>query len=314
MRKKKLFAALSAAVILGGVSLQAQSSDPQITMPGPRLSGDHLTPEQEQQLRDQTRKTISNINAQGGTAAGQSATGPAQAQMPPPPPPPSPATGSMTPDQEAKVREALHQAEMSGKAATAPAQPAMAPATPTMPAQPAMAVPPPPMMQKPAVTGALSADEEARVRETLHQAEMDMEAKKKAAAEEAARTAKDKQAAAMAAQEKMFAEQAAAQKAAADKAAAAKAQAEATAKEAAAKQKADAAMAARQKQAAEMPAKPQPTTTTSMASSPIPMAAPALGISGSKEKRLADLLDLYKADKITPTEYHQQRAKILAEP
>ena len=34
---------------------------------------------------------------------------------------------------------------------------------------------------------------------------------------------------------------------------------------------------------------------------------------GSKEQRLYDLLQLYKADKITPAEYHQQRAKILAE-
>jgi hypothetical protein len=33
-----------------------------------------------------------------------------------------------------------------------------------------------------------------------------------------------------------------------------------------------------------------------------------------KEKRLADLLEQYRADKITPHEYHQQRAKILAEP
>ena len=34
---------------------------------------------------------------------------------------------------------------------------------------------------------------------------------------------------------------------------------------------------------------------------------------GSKEQRLYELLQKYKADQITPTEYHQQRAKILAE-
>jgi hypothetical protein len=34
----------------------------------------------------------------------------------------------------------------------------------------------------------------------------------------------------------------------------------------------------------------------------------------SKELRLANLLQLYKADKITPQEYHLQRAKIIAEP
>jgi len=33
----------------------------------------------------------------------------------------------------------------------------------------------------------------------------------------------------------------------------------------------------------------------------------------SKEQKLHDLLELYKADKISPTEYHEQRAKILAE-
>jgi hypothetical protein len=35
---------------------------------------------------------------------------------------------------------------------------------------------------------------------------------------------------------------------------------------------------------------------------------------GSKERRLDDLLRLYKADQITPQEYHVQRAKIIAEP
>jgi hypothetical protein len=34
----------------------------------------------------------------------------------------------------------------------------------------------------------------------------------------------------------------------------------------------------------------------------------------TKQQRLADLLELYKADKISPAEYHAQRAKILAEP
>ena len=43
-----------------------------------------------------------------------------------------------------------------------------------------------------------------------------------------------------------------------------------------------------------------------------PMVMPAAA-PGSKEQRLADLLQLYKTDKITPVEYHEQRAKILAE-
>jgi hypothetical protein len=43
-------------------------------------------------------------------------------------------------------------------------------------------------------------------------------------------------------------------------------------------------------------------------------AAPALPISAGKEARLQALLEKYKADQLTPEEYHQQRAAILAEP
>jgi hypothetical protein len=45
-----------------------------------------------------------------------------------------------------------------------------------------------------------------------------------------------------------------------------------------------------------------------------PIAAPALPISASKDARLQALLQKYEADQITPEEYHQQRAAILAEP
>jgi hypothetical protein len=43
-------------------------------------------------------------------------------------------------------------------------------------------------------------------------------------------------------------------------------------------------------------------------------AAPASPLSGSKQERLAALLQLYKADTITPQQYHTQRAAIIAEP
>jgi len=46
---------------------------------------------------------------------------------------------------------------------------------------------------------------------------------------------------------------------------------------------------------------------------PVAFEAPALPISGSKEARLAALLQQYKADQITPQQYHEQRAKIIAE-
>jgi hypothetical protein len=45
-----------------------------------------------------------------------------------------------------------------------------------------------------------------------------------------------------------------------------------------------------------------------------PIQAPPPAISADKGARLAELLRKYKADQITPEEYHQQRAKILSEP
>jgi len=45
-----------------------------------------------------------------------------------------------------------------------------------------------------------------------------------------------------------------------------------------------------------------------------PLAGPPLPISAEKQQRLANLLEQYRADQITPEQYHQQRAKILAEP
>jgi hypothetical protein len=43
-------------------------------------------------------------------------------------------------------------------------------------------------------------------------------------------------------------------------------------------------------------------------------SAPALPIAATKEQRLQQLLSQYKADQITPQQYHEQRAAILAEP
>ena len=45
-----------------------------------------------------------------------------------------------------------------------------------------------------------------------------------------------------------------------------------------------------------------------------PLAAPPSAVSADKDQRLQELLRKYRADQITPEEYHQQRAKILAEP
>jgi hypothetical protein len=43
-----------------------------------------------------------------------------------------------------------------------------------------------------------------------------------------------------------------------------------------------------------------------------PLSAPATGLSAEQEQRLADLLEQYKADKLTPDQYHEERAKVLA--
>ena len=47
---------------------------------------------------------------------------------------------------------------------------------------------------------------------------------------------------------------------------------------------------------------------------PIPMVAPALPVSPSKEEKLKALLSRYLADQVTPEQYHEQRAAILAAP
>jgi hypothetical protein len=45
-----------------------------------------------------------------------------------------------------------------------------------------------------------------------------------------------------------------------------------------------------------------------------PIETPALPIAMTKEERLQALLQKYKADQITPEEYHTERAKIIGEP
>jgi hypothetical protein len=45
-----------------------------------------------------------------------------------------------------------------------------------------------------------------------------------------------------------------------------------------------------------------------------PLQGPPPAVAADKEQRLRELLGKYRADQVTPEEYHQQRAKILAEP
>jgi hypothetical protein len=57
----------------------------------------------------------------------------------------------------------------------------------------------------------------------------------------------------------------------------------------------------------------KPIKTSTAAVMPV-SAAPTVTAGASKEQRLNELLQLYKADRITPYEYHTQRAKIISEP
>lgn len=81
---------------------------------------------------------------------------------------------------------------------------------------------------------------------------------------------------------------------------------------------ADALRGALRQKAGEIEPRPAPSTapafgTTAPATTFAPIEAPASPIPASKAQRLADLLHLYKANVITPADYHKQRAAILAE-
>jgi hypothetical protein len=44
------------------------------------------------------------------------------------------------------------------------------------------------------------------------------------------------------------------------------------------------------------------------------LATSVMGSQRPKREKLQELTDLYKADKLTPAQYHEARAKILAQP
>lgn len=81
---------------------------------------------------------------------------------------------------------------------------------------------------------------------------------------------------------------------------------------------ADALRGALRQKAGEIEPRPAASTapafgTTAPATTFAPIEAPASPIPAGKEQRLADLLHLYKANVITPADYHKHRAAILAE-
>jgi len=70
-----------------------------------------------------------------------------------------------------------------------------------------------------------------------------------------------------------------------------------------------------------LPAMPAPAPTASTAKNPAqpsvtlpPLSGPPSSLSAAKQQKLDALLEQYRNDQITPQQYHEQRAKILAEP
>jgi hypothetical protein len=59
--------------------------------------------------------------------------------------------------------------------------------------------------------------------------------------------------------------------------------------------------------------KPQPHTKADRMASFPALHGPPSGLSADKEQRLQSLLQKYKADEITPEQYHAERAKIIGE-
>jgi hypothetical protein len=72
------------------------------------------------------------------------------------------------------------------------------------------------------------------------------------------------------------------------------------------------------KPAKEKAVEQQPVAVQATATAPAgefkPFEKAALPISSDKQSRMSDLLRRYQADQITPEQYHQARAKLLAEP
>lgn len=88
----------------------------------------------------------------------------------------------------------------------------------------------------------------------------------------------------------------------------------AVAKKAAAKKQAEKAATKASQMAAKSVEAPAPVVISGKNPGLNPIPAPTLPIPATKQEKLQSLLEKYKADQISPEEYHQQRASILAEP
>lgn len=198
------------------------------------------------------------------------------------------------------------------KAAPAPAQPAVQPAPVTTAPPPAVATPAPvlPATSPAAPASRMTSEQAAQLREALRQKMAELDAQEKSGQPTfapAPTTSEAKSPAAIKAEQKAAAAEAKrqAEEAKAQERAAAEAQKRAAATE---KQRWE-----DESKAKSTKSKPVTVTKANAATfapvEPLPSAVPA-----SKDAKLADLLRKYKADAITPEEYHKERAKVLADP
>jgi len=202
-------------------------------------------------------------------------------------PPSTTPTIQSSPEETARQREALRRkiGELNTQEKATPPAPAPVKAVPAPP-QATPVVKPPDQ-----TTAIIEAEKKAAAAEEKRLAE-EAKAKKRAAAKEKKRAAAERQ--------RLADEAQATQQAAA----------EAKAREDAQK---SAAGEAETRKAESVQVKPDAVAEVKPAAF-APLETPPPAVPASKEAKLADLLRKYKADEITPKEYHQERARILAEP
>ncbi|MDB6022739.1 MAG: hypothetical protein JWQ04_2596 [Pedosphaera sp.] len=315
MHFQKLYAVICVAALVGAISLNVQGADS----------------DAQAKARELLRQKLAELDGKSGANAA------IPAPVAPTPPPPvilvqpvpvnpapavtaAPVSGKLSPEDIEKAREAMRQkmAELNG-------QPVVKGGN-SLPAQPIQPIQPVPINPEPAVTaapapGRLSPEEVEKAREALRQKMAELNGTPgqstipdavapKVGVKEFQDTGKLPPAAvvvepdAVRRSNRLTPEQAEqAREAVRLEKAKLDANDQALA-ETAAKQKAEAALVAQQKAGATAVAVAKPTAV------PAEAANPALS---SKEQKLQDLLQQYKADKITPAEYHQRRAQIISE-
>ncbi len=197
------------------------------------------------------------------------------------------------------------------KAAPAP-QPVVQPPPVAITPPPAVATPAPVLTATPPAASAsrMTSEQAAQLREALRQKMAELDAQEKSGQPTFApvtSTSEAKSAAVIKAEQKAAAAEA-------------KRQAEEakTQERAAAEEQKRAAAAEKQRwedESKAKSAKPNPVTVTKANEATFaPVEPPPSAVPASKDAKLADLLRKYKADAITPEEYHKERAKVLAEP